>query len=174
MFMYKTPKRRKVLRAIVGLLGLFSIALSLCGSTATVAPGSIQLVQAAEAEVWAIGTLDDSTDPFGGTTGTFTVGADPDSAFPPRVSGGGTCQTILFNLPSVSGPYHVYVSAADTAQNTTSGMQAIINGVRLTPRGAGSWEFKKWGNGGKTQGVQTLRWALPDSVLVTEPGWNTL
>jgi hypothetical protein len=157
-----------LVRDLVCLLGLCLLAVPLLcirsDGTATVA--------AAEVTVWSIGTLDDSNGEFAGTVGAFTVGTDPDSAFPPKLSGGGTVQTILFDLATVSGPYYVYVSAKDTAQNSTSGMEATINGVKLTPRWAGSWEFKKWGNGGRNQGVQTLRWALPTSALVA--GANTL
>lgn len=122
--------------------------------------------------LWSIGTLDDSKAEFSGTVGTFVVGSSPTSAFPARISGGGTTQTIQFTLASVSGDYVLTVVAADTAQNTTSGLEAIVNGVKLTPRWAGSWEFAKWGNAGRNQGVQTLRWALPAARLVA--GTNTI
>lgn len=121
---------------------------------------------------WFIGTLNDSSAEFGGSVGTFTVGISPTSAFPAQLSGANTTETILFNMTSVSGDYYLKVVAADTAQNSTSGLQATLNGHRLTPRWAGSWEFSKWGNGGRNQGVQTMRWAVSSDQLVV--GSNTL
>lgn len=123
--------------------------------------------------IWQIGTLDDSNAEFTGTVGTFTVGTSPTSAFPARLSGGNTTQTIVFNLASVPpGDYYLKFVAKDTAQNSTSGLQATLNGHKWTPRWAGSWEFAKWGNAGRNQGVQTLRWALTSDQLVV--GSNTL
>jgi hypothetical protein len=121
---------------------------------------------------WAIGTLNDSAAEFTGTVGTFTVGTSPTSAFPAKLSGANTTETIVFNLGSISGDYYLKVVAGDSAQNSTSGLQATLNGHKLTPRWAGAWYFGKWGNGGKNQGVQTLRWALTSDQLVV--GSNTL
>ena len=121
---------------------------------------------------WSIGTLNDSAAEFTGSVGTFTVGVSPTSAFPARLSGANTSETIIFNMSAISGDYYLKVVARDTAQNSTSGLQATLNGHKLTPRWAGSWEFSKWGNGGRNQGVQTLRWALTSDQLVI--GSNTL
>src|SRR5688572_18800234 len=52
---------------------------------------------------WSIGTLNDSKAEFSGTVGTFTVGTSPTSAFPGRLSGANTTQTIIFNMGSVTG-----------------------------------------------------------------------
>jgi hypothetical protein len=167
-------KRDYLMWVLAGLLSLSLLLVSLPGGSGRPAfiHGAVNQAAAAGTTVWSIGTLDDSKDEFSGSIGTFTVGSDPDSAFPDRLSGGGTAQTINFNLTAVSGDYFLNVVAADTAQNSTSGMEAIINGYQLTPRWAGSWEFKKWGNGGRQQGVQTLRWALPPAALAV--GTNTL
>jgi len=121
---------------------------------------------------WSIGTLNDSAAEFTGSVGTFTVGVSPTSAFPARLSGANTTETIIFNMSSTSADYYLKVVAGDTAQNSTSGLQATLNGHKLTPRWAGSWEFSKWGNGGRNQGVQTLRWAVTSDQLVV--GSNTL
>src|SRR5687767_357462 len=48
--------------------------------------------------VWSIGTLNDSAAEFTGSVGTFTVGVSPTSAFPARLSGANTTQTIIFNM----------------------------------------------------------------------------
>ncbi|MGE5529281.1 MAG: Ig-like domain-containing protein [Patescibacteria group bacterium] len=150
--------RKRLPALIAGLLAVLLTAIPLTGYSA--------------GTVWSIGVQDDSKGEFAGTPGTFTIGTSPVSAFPARLSGGGTTETIVFNLDSVSGDYYLNVVASDSAQNSTSGMQAVINDVKLTPRWAGSWEFKQWGNGGKNQGVQTLRWAIPASALIV--GSNTL
>lgn len=121
---------------------------------------------------FSIGTLDDSNADFTGAVGTFTVGSSPTSAFPARLSGANTTETIVFNMSAVSGDYYLKVVAKDTGQNTTSGLQATLNGHKLTPRWAGSWYFGKWGNAGREQGVQTLRWALTSDQLTV--GSNTL
>src|SRR6185436_9963863 len=121
---------------------------------------------------WAIGTLNDSAAEFTGAVGTFTVGTSPTSAFPARLSGANTTETIAFNMGAVAGDYYLKVVAGDSGQNTTSGLQATLNGHKLTPRWAGAWDFGKWGNGGKNQGVQTMRWALTSDQLVV--GSNTL
>jgi len=164
-------KRSLVLRVVVdGLLCLAFVLVPLLASRS--GRPATGVVKAAGTTVWSIGTLDDSKAEFAGSVGTFIVGTSPTSAFPARLSGGGTVETIQFTLASASGDHFLNVVAADTAQNSTSGMQATINGVPLTPRWAGSWEFSKWGNGGRNQGVQTLRWALPTSALVV--GQNTL
>ncbi len=167
-------KRDYLMWVLAGLLSLSLLLVSLPGGSGRPAfiPGVVSQAAAAGTTVWSIGTLDDSKEEFSGSIGTFTVGSDPDSAFPDRLSGGGTVQTINFDLTAVSGDYFLNVVAADTAQNSTSGMEAIINGYQLTPRWAGSWEFKKWGNGGRQQGIQTLRWALPPAALAV--GTNTL
>src|SRR5688572_23719217 len=49
---------------------------------------------------WSIGTLNDSAAEFTGSVGTFTVGTSPTSAFPARLSGANTTQTIIFNMSS--------------------------------------------------------------------------
>src|SRR5215216_4417604 len=67
--------------------------------------------------IWSIGTLNDSASEFTGNAGTFTIGVSPTSAFPARLSGADTTETIIFNLNSVSGDYYLKVVAGDTAQN---------------------------------------------------------
>src|SRR5689334_2611494 len=47
---------------------------------------------------WSIGTLNDSAAEFTGAVGTFTVGTSPTSAFPARLSGANTTETIVFNM----------------------------------------------------------------------------
>src|SRR6266508_5861705 len=61
--------------------------------------------------VWSIGTLNDSAAEFTGSVGTFTVGVSPTSAFPARLSGANTTQTIIFNMSLVSGDYYLKVVA---------------------------------------------------------------
>jgi len=167
----RIKKRNLLLRVVVD--GLICLALVLVPYLASRSGHpAASVAEAAGTTVWSIGTLDDSKAEFAGSAGTFIVGTSPTSAFPARLSGGGTVETIQFTLASASGDHFLNVVAADTAQNSTSGLQATINGHPLTPRWAGSWEFSKWGNGGKNQGVQTLRWALPPAALVV--GTNTL
>src|SRR5690349_22528934 len=43
-------------------------------------------------------------------------------------------ETIVFNMGAVSGDYYLKVVAGDSGQNTTSGLQATLNGHKLTDR----------------------------------------
>ncbi len=164
---------------VVILLVMFSLSLTLPSQSAfaarpptkTPTPTAVPTSPPPGA-VWSIGALNDSAAEFTGSVGTFTVGVSSASAFPARLSGANTTETIIFTMNSVSGDYYLKVVAGDTAQNSVSGLQATLNGHKLTPRWAGSWEFSKWGNGGKNQGMQTLRWAITSDQLVI--GSNTL
>jgi len=159
--------------AILGILSLSLVLVPLAGGDWPV--GEADAAEQPQTTVWSIGTEDDSNAEFTGRVSTFKVGVHSPSAFPARLSGGGTIQRIKFQIrepADLADDYFLNVVAADTGQNTTSGMQVIVNGHRLTPRWAGSWEFSKWANGGRNQGVQTLRWALPSHHL--KFGENTL
>jgi hypothetical protein len=173
------PRRSMLTPMVVLFLVIFSLSLAmpiqptLAARPPTKTPTTIVTpTSPPPGSVWSIGTLNDSAAEFTGNVGTFTVGVSSTSSFPTRLSGANTTETIIFTMNSISGDYYLKVVAGDSAQNSTSGLQVTLNGHKLTPRWAGSWEFSKWGNGGKNQGVQTLRWAITSDQLIL--GSNTL